>query len=141
MGTLLTPTGHEVLVDDDLKLPGSVSMSGNGYAKVTVPGGSIPLHQWIMGTYGFGHSVAVDHINRNKLDNRRENLRVVDRTISNVNTKERERKEVLPRNVYRHKGGYIAQVSRYGERRYLGRFGTPGLAAQAVADFKKEYDA
>lgn len=33
-----TPTGHVVFVDVDLEVPGSVSMSSNGYPQVCLPG-------------------------------------------------------------------------------------------------------
>ncbi len=145
MATLLieTPTGHEVIVDDDLELPGSVSMSGNGYPQVTNPdtGKSVPLHQFIMGTVGRGHEVLVDHKNRDPLDNRRENLRLLSPHESNLNRKDRVRTHELPPCVYHNKKGYIARVTRHRKRYNLGTYSTTDAAAQAVADFKKGYDS
>jgi hypothetical protein len=145
MASLLikTPTGQEVIIDGDLDLPGSVSMSGNGYPQVCPKGSgkSIPLHQYIMGTAGRGFEVIVDHVNRNKLDNRRENLRLVSPHDSNINRKDRARKYDLPAHVYPTRSGRFAvRITRHGERRNLGTYGTIEEAARIVEDFKKEYD-
>lgn len=144
MGSLLirTPTGHEVIIDDDLELPGSVSMSSNGYPQVCPPGTgkSIPLHQFIMGTAGNGYTLIVDHINRNKLDNRRENLRLVTPAQSNINRKDRSRKLPLPPHVYPNKNKYIARIRRDGVRYNLGSFETPEEASVVVMDFRRKYD-
>jgi hypothetical protein len=148
MGFLLTleietPTGHVVLVDDDLELSGSLSMSSNGYAQICPPGmgKSVPLHQYIMGTAGGGRRTIVDHINRNKLDNRRENLRLVNPTDSNLNRKDYEKKSKLPKWVYPNRKGYAAQVSRYRKRYNLGTYATPEEAHTVALKFVEEYDS
>ena len=143
MAILLTPTGREVLVDDDLELPGSVSMSGNGYPQVTNPatGKAIPLHQFIMGTAGRKHEVIVDHINRNPLDNRRENLRLLTPAQSNLNRKDRVRTYNLPPGVYHNRKKYIARVTRDYKRHNLGTYATIEEASDAVQRFKQEHDS
>jgi hypothetical protein len=130
------------MVDDDLEVPGSISMSSNGYPQVCPPGRgtSVPLHQYIMGTVGRGFEVIVDHINRNPLDNRRSNLRLVTPHESNLNRKDRVREYNLPPCVYHNKGGYQARVTRHRKRYNLGTHATIEAAAQAVATFKMEYD-
>lgn len=51
------------------------------------------LHQYITGHYGNGQGQdSVDHINRNKLDNRIENLRIISQSEQNKNTGKRARK-------------------------------------------------
>lgn len=142
MAEIETPTGQVILVDDDLEVPGAVSMSSNGYPQVSgaVLGRSIPIHQYIMGTVGGGFEVLVDHINRNKLDNRRENLRLLTPAESNLNRKDRVRKHDLPPHVYHNKKGYSARVTRGYKKYNLGTFPTPGEAAAAAAAFKKNND-
>jgi hypothetical protein len=139
-----TPSGHVVSLDqedyDNLQWK-SISMSSNGYAQIFHDGKVRTLHSVIMGVGdGTGYSVIVDHVDQNKLNNRRSNLRLVNPTQSNLNIKDRTRKEPLPRNVYRNRRGFLAQVQRYGKRSNLGTFPTPELAAEAVARFKEEND-
>lgn len=70
---------HQTLVDDDFIPPGEMNLQfSNGYAKIHYlkhvglkPTG---LHRYIMGLTQ-DSEYEVDHINRNRLDNRIENLR------------------------------------------------------------------
>jgi Zn-finger protein len=46
----------------------------------------LTLHQVLMNHYGYGkEGPSIDHINRNKLDNRLQNLRIVSQSIQNAN--------------------------------------------------------
>lgn len=60
-------------------------LNSNGYAARAIGDGRAELmHREIMGL-GHGDGQFVDHVNQNKLDNRRENLRVVDALASAQN--------------------------------------------------------
>lgn len=57
------------------------------------------LHNMIMGRLGFpgkGSKESIDHINRNGLDNRKENLRLITQSAQNINQKQKERRVELP---------------------------------------------
>lgn len=87
------------------------------------------LHRYIMGTMPKG--MVVDHINRNTLDNRRQNLRVV--TIQ-----ENLRNQLRPNNKtgytgvsIGHKGKYNAQIKHNYKKIHLGTFDTIKEALEA----------
>ncbi len=68
----------------------------NGYVSTTIKRKHTYLHQLIMDVHDKDLSdmkETVDHINNNKLDNRKENLRLVDMSIQNANRPKAERRK------------------------------------------------
>lgn len=90
----------------------------NGYAVRNTPKKQISIHQQIM---GYKEGFVIDHINRNKLDNRRENLRFVTRSGNNLN------RPVDPRNKTGFNGISKCKTGSYRVRistKELGRYKT-----------------
>jgi hypothetical protein len=79
------------------------------------------LHNFIMNKFTFdgkGQKETVDHINRNGLDNRKCNLRIISQTLQNINRRKRERTAKLPegiRELPKHIW-YIKPTGNHGER-------------------------
>jgi hypothetical protein len=60
------------------------------------------LHNFVMNRLifpGRGAKESIDHINRDGLDNRKENLRLVSQTQQNINQKTRSRTAILPEGI------------------------------------------
>lgn len=60
------------------------------------------LHNFVMDKLDFpgkGAKETVDHINRNGLDNRKCNLRIISQTLQNINQKKKARTAVLPEGI------------------------------------------
>jgi hypothetical protein len=75
----------------------------NSYISHTIPVDDkrreLYLHNMIMDRLGFpgkGSKESVDHINRNGLDNRKENLRIITQSEQNLNQTKRKRRIELP---------------------------------------------
>lgn len=80
----------------------------------------ISLHQFILKN---NTNNVIDHINRNPLDNRKENLRIVSRSVNSINAKERKGSSSGVRGVYRRKArsgiaraSWICEWSEEGKR-------------------------
>ena len=135
-------TGKIVLVDDEdfeeLNQYKWCCMDGYAARKSSrkVPGRPvIVMHRVIMNA---PKGMMVDHINHNKLDNRKENLRI-------CTNSENQRNRGVPRNstsgykgVHRERNGWRAQVHVGNATVYLGIHPTPELASQAYENKCKE---
>lgn len=91
------------------------------------------LHNLIMGVKG------VDHINRNKLDCRRCNLRMCNQSQNAANTKLSIKNKSGFKGVSwaKDRGKWVAQIFK-GRAIRLGAFDTPEAAARAYAQKAKE---
>jgi hypothetical protein len=91
MAYLLTAKKIRVLLDELDKarflreVQRSVWISKRGYPSFTFRGKNRTLHRFILGVGD--SSIIVDHANKNPLDNRRENLRVVTKAQNAWNAK------------------------------------------------------
>lgn len=96
---------------------------------------TVLLHRAVLGLVGVDTpEECVDHINGNRLDNRKENLRLVSLSENSFS-----RHTVLSSTgvlcVSRCGNSYIARAQRNREQYYLGSYSTPDQARKAVDNF------
>lgn len=104
-----------------------------GYA--VIGGRSCLMHQLIMGRRG------VDHINRNRLDNRRSNLRLAtpSENLSNKPAQKNNKLGIKGVSYHAKAGKFVAQIAKDGQHFHLGLFPTPEEAAQAYNQAALKY--
>ena len=100
--------------------------NGNGYIRTFNKTRPVYLHRVIM---GYDSELEIDHIDRNRLNNRKENLRIVTR-LTNANNKE----AAHPRLIKDRKLSkpYCACQTIMGVRKYIGYFTTEEEAEEAL---------
>lgn len=118
-------------------------LSGAGYAacrRVDGPRRLVYLHRALLGL-GPGDRRYGDHINRNKLDNRRTNLRVLTSEQSAQNIGRQRGGSSRFRGVYWHsrKQCWCASIKVQGRRKHLGYFGAEELAGAAAAEARATF--
>lgn len=118
----------------------------NGYAKRKVDDRDLAMSRDILGVpNGTGHAVVVDHINGDKLDNRRQNLRICTQGENVVNSRKRRTHRGRPPGST-HKGvsrngphRWRARIVVDGHERFLGNFNSEAQAAEAYRAAAREY--
>lgn len=146
---ILDLKGGHVLIDENdwpavSRLAVYVGSNGYAYYSTWANGKSSPatLHGFLMGHHPGRH---IDHINGNKLDNRRVNLRVVSPQTNQVN-----RKHLNSNSTSGHRGvtarqtltagtRWIAQIGVSGRYVYLGSFSELDDAVAARRDAELLY--
>lgn len=138
--------GGVILIDqDDLdRLAGrSIYVGSNGYAYYsTWADGPLTIHGFVMGPTPRGKHI--DHINGDKLDNRKSNLRVVTPQINQVNRKKLSKANKSGvRGVDRYsmtsKNPWRAQITVNHRNIYLGLYPTIEAATAARRAAEVEY--
>ena len=130
MVKITTPAGHEIIIDEETFFWAKDmrwNISPKGYARTWIrqddePRKYIPLHRLIMQSK---KGELVDHINRNKLDNRKINLRITSSKINSINRNSQGRSKY--KGVGFHKAGWQVYVGGI----YVGFFKEELLAAKA----------
>lgn len=145
---VVSTNGHQILIDPaDLELVSQYSwtVTKDGYAKKylekSVDGKRmrrvVYMHRLILGAK---ENEIVDHINQDKLDNRRTNLRIASKSLNALNsskTKSVTGFRGVGRN--RQKGKpYVARITVNGRRIQLGSFNTAEAAHRAYLTKQKE---
>lgn len=130
---LKTNKNEEILLDEDIynQFKNKYVYTHQGYPCFEVKGKEQRLSRYIMNA---PKELQIDHINRNRLDNRRCNLRLVNKFQNSWN-KEKYKTKIPPRS--RYKGvvkcgnNWRSRISVNGKRIYLGSFKTEKEAALA----------
>lgn len=128
--------GELALVDsEDYELVSNFKwhVSRRGYVSARVPGSGEPgrkllMHRIIVGALP---TEMVDHKNRNKLDNRRANLRIVTKSENGRNRPKQRNNTSGYKGVVRDRTRWAAMIKLHGKKIYLGCFGSPEEAAKA----------
>lgn len=122
--------------DSDL-IKGSNWGLTNGYPSRRRNGDTEYLHVLIAGSKP-GHEV--DHVNRNKLDARRKNLRLVPHAVNaqNMSISSVNKSGFRGVSLCKRSGTWKAYVHINGKQFFLGRFQTPEDANTAAKDFRKQ---
>ena len=138
MKTINLTQGKVALIDDgdyDNLSRKSWSYSNTGYAqrgyKANGNCKTVLMHRQILNA---PIGLEVDHINNNRLDNRRSNLRLVTRSENSVNQSKQLRKTTSRyKGVYWHKAdkAWMARIQANGNYIYLGNFQSEQEAALA----------
>lgn len=132
--------------DDDFEVVSRVSwylVPGNYVTRTTYRSGKKDnerLHRAVLGLSP-GDPEIVDHINRNPLDCRKENLRIVDHGQNLQNQGLRSDNKSGYRGVWRDPktGSYLAYATVRQRRKHLGSFRTAEEAAAAASAWRAEH--
>lgn len=135
--------GTALVDDEDLEVAGvRWHMSGPGYAVRSIGGGRKEyMHRRLLGLVAADRS-EVDHVNGDRLDNRRSNLRVVTHA-ENLQNRPSPKGAASPHRGVSWNGTrrkWRASVGLpTGERRQLGEFENELDAARAAAEFRRQH--
>lgn len=144
MTSIKLTSGNYALVDDDdvkklSKYNWYENDQGYCYTKYYSNGKQLHLrmHRFIMDT---PNGMDTDHINRNRLDNRKENLRIVDRTQNNFNTGVHSHNTSGHKGVAFHKAArkWVARIQYKNKSVHLGLFDDISQAIEARKKAEKE---
>ena len=130
----LTGGGHALVDDADYPVINTFKwyLRTDGYAatKQIVPDVTVLMHRLLINTPKPYHT---DHINGNKLDNRRENLRVATAMMNQANSRKHKKKSSIYKGVtFRPQSGrWIAQIAPARKNIRIGTFDTEHQAAVA----------
>lgn len=112
--------------------------NGCGYAITDIYGKTVRMHHLILGTPKKG--LEVDHINRNGMDNRKNNLRFVNRSQNQLNRSPSTKSASQYKGInQRANGKWQSRICIAGKRVQIGTFETESEAADAYKLASNKY--
>jgi hypothetical protein len=112
--------GNYAIVDDDIILPKRKwSLTWNGYAIAQINGKCHTMQGWIMQT---PKGMETDHLNGNKLDNRRENLQICTSSLNNQRRLQNKHLKHQGIHWYKQTKRWRASLQAGGKVFHLGYF-------------------
>lgn len=140
MKTIPLSKGKVAVVDDrdfERLSKGTWYLHSNGYAQGRLEGVRVYMHRAVLNL----KDEECDHINRDKLDNRRANLRLCTRRENQCNLPEKPNKLGFSGVTFRKQNQkYVARLRVNGRKVHLGTFDTPEEASAAYLSAKSERD-
>ena len=109
------------------------SLVPDGYARGGRP--TQQLHRFILGCRT-NDGLIVDHINRDRLDNRRANLRIADPALNSRNQERKDPGRSQYRGVHPTASGRWRAIAGSNEYRHIGTYATEIEAAAAAAQYR-----
>ena len=112
------------------------TINSRGYIHIRLDMKFYQAHRliWIHFNGNIQDDLPIDHINRDRSDNRIENLRVVTNSQNNLNSKRSDHESV---GVWLVGNKYAAYYNSNGKRLYIGRYETQREAIEARLKFIK----
>lgn len=113
--------------------------NSNGYWQIYVSGKVYLAHRLAWFFYYKEIPKEIDHINRNRLDNRISNLREACRSDNAQNQAKRKNNTSGIKNIHYHNSSkkWVARCRMGGKRIFIGRYETKELAGDALFEFLK----
>lgn len=102
------------------------SLNKLGYAEARVNGKTRLFHHFVIDC---NNKLVRDHINRNKLDNRKTNIRIVSHSGNNINKSYKNKFGI--NGIYKNKNKYVARININKKQFYLGSYTTLEKAKEA----------
>ncbi len=112
------------------------NLINSGYAKRTKNNRSLLMHRVILGI--IDTNIICDHLNGDKLDNRRCNLRVATPTQNSINRKGKSGR-LLSKGIRKFRNRYFARIIINRKEIALGGYATEGDAIKAYNEAAKKY--
>src|SRR6516164_8572552 len=108
------------------------TLEHDGYRRIRIDRRAYHSHRlaWFY-VHGKWPKDQIDHINGNRDDNCIANLREASRSQNLANARHHRRSKAPYKGITLLRGKWVAQISIYGRKRYLGYFDTPEAAHTA----------